>query len=128
MSVSAAVRLSDEVPVDWGKLLETQLERWRGGRSHGRAGDRVRVSGKHFAHNGEVHIYLISDKEHESRVDRCLLADIDASAKGTFSIVVTIPKGDCLEDNSHIVAVDVKTGDRAVVPFIGYDNDEEHED
>jgi len=27
---------SDEVPVAWGKLLETQLERWRGGRSHGR--------------------------------------------------------------------------------------------
>lgn len=36
MSVGTAVRLSDEVPVDWGKLLETQLERWRGGRSHGR--------------------------------------------------------------------------------------------
>lgn len=29
-------RLSDEVPVDWGKLLESQLERWRGGGSHGR--------------------------------------------------------------------------------------------
>lgn len=28
--------LSDEVPVDWGKLLESQLERWRGGGSHGR--------------------------------------------------------------------------------------------
>lgn len=27
---------ADEVPVDWGKLLETQLERWRGGRSHAR--------------------------------------------------------------------------------------------
>jgi hypothetical protein len=27
---------SDEVPVDWGKLLETQLERWQGGGSHGR--------------------------------------------------------------------------------------------
>jgi hypothetical protein len=27
---------SDEVPVNWGKLLEAQLERWRGGRSHGR--------------------------------------------------------------------------------------------
>jgi hypothetical protein len=27
---------SDEVQVDWGKLLETQLERWQGGGSHGR--------------------------------------------------------------------------------------------
>jgi|GEM_PF-1930730 len=27
---------SDEVHVDWGKLLESQLERWRGGRSHAR--------------------------------------------------------------------------------------------
>ncbi|HVU08022.1 MAG TPA: ATP-binding protein [Verrucomicrobiae bacterium] len=27
---------SDEVPVDWGKLLETQLERWQGGGSHAR--------------------------------------------------------------------------------------------
>jgi hypothetical protein len=30
------MRKSDEVPVNWGKLLEAQLERWRGGRSHGR--------------------------------------------------------------------------------------------
>src|SRR6266566_1343133 len=27
---------TDEVHVNWGKLLEAQLERWRGGRSHGR--------------------------------------------------------------------------------------------
>lgn len=27
---------SDEVPVNWGKLLEDQLERWRGGGTHGR--------------------------------------------------------------------------------------------
>jgi len=27
---------ADEVQVDWGKLLETQLERWQGGGSHGR--------------------------------------------------------------------------------------------
>lgn len=27
---------SDEVRINWGKLLEAQLERWRGGRSHGR--------------------------------------------------------------------------------------------
>ena len=27
---------ADEVHVNWGKLLESQLERWRGGRSHGR--------------------------------------------------------------------------------------------
>jgi hypothetical protein len=26
----------DEVPVNWGKLLEAQLEKWRGGRSHSR--------------------------------------------------------------------------------------------
>jgi hypothetical protein len=37
MTITAATqRLSDEVPVDWGKLLEAQLERWRGGRSHAR--------------------------------------------------------------------------------------------
>lgn len=30
------IQKSDEVPVNWGKLLEAQLERWRGGRSHGR--------------------------------------------------------------------------------------------
>ena len=29
-------QISDEVPVDWGKLLETQLEKWRGGGSHTR--------------------------------------------------------------------------------------------
>jgi hypothetical protein len=34
--MSTSARLSDEVPVDWGKLLESQLERWRGGGSHGR--------------------------------------------------------------------------------------------
>jgi hypothetical protein len=96
--------------------------------NHGAAGTRVSLSGKHFAHGGEVRIYLISDKEHESRVDRCLLADIHASTQGTFSIVVTIPNGACLEDYSHIVAVDVKTGDRADAPFIGFDNDEGNED
>ena len=96
--------------------------------NQGGAGTRVEISGKHFTHNGEVRIYLISDREHESRVDRCLLADIHASNNGTFSIVVTIPNGDCLEDNSHIVAVDVKTGDSAVSQFNGQDNDERHED
>jgi len=34
--MSKSSRLSDEVPVDWGKLLESQLERWRSGGSHGR--------------------------------------------------------------------------------------------
>lgn len=29
-------QISDEVPVDWGKLLETQLGKWRGGGSHAR--------------------------------------------------------------------------------------------
>lgn len=36
MTTQMTQRLSDEVPVDWGKLLEGQLERWRGGRSHTR--------------------------------------------------------------------------------------------
>jgi hypothetical protein len=36
MTAHATQRISDEVPVDWGKLLESQLERWRGGRSHAR--------------------------------------------------------------------------------------------
>ncbi len=30
------VKKADEVPVEWGKLLENQLERWRGGGQHGR--------------------------------------------------------------------------------------------
>lgn len=34
--MSTSARLFDEVPVDWGRLLESQLERWRGGGSHGR--------------------------------------------------------------------------------------------
>jgi len=96
--------------------------------NHGGAGTRVQVSGKHFSRNGDVKIYLISDKEHESRVDRCLLADLHATAQGTFSIVVTIPSGDCLEDLSHIVAVDVKTGNQGVATFFGEDNDEKAED
>lgn len=29
-------QITDEVHVDWGKLLETQLEKWRGGGSHAR--------------------------------------------------------------------------------------------
>ena len=37
MTITAATqRLADEVPVDWGKLLEAQLGRWRGGGSHAR--------------------------------------------------------------------------------------------
>jgi hypothetical protein len=96
--------------------------------NHGGAGTKVTVSGKHFSRNGDVKIYLVSDKEHQSRVDRCLLAKLDATAKGTFSIVVTIPSGDCLEDLSHIVALDQKTGDKGVATFFGEDNDEGHED
>jgi hypothetical protein len=96
--------------------------------NHGGPGARVIITGKHFTHNGEVRIYLVSDKEHESRVDRCLLADIHASDGGTFSITVTIPNSDCLEDVSHIIAVDVHTGDRVSVLFNGQDNDERNED
>lgn len=36
METNMHMQKSDEVPVNWGKLLEAQLERWRGGRSHGR--------------------------------------------------------------------------------------------
>ena len=34
--MNAKTQLADEVRVNWGKLLEAQLEKWRGGRSHGR--------------------------------------------------------------------------------------------
>jgi hypothetical protein len=36
METNMNMQKSDEVPVNWGKLLEDQLERWRGGGTHGR--------------------------------------------------------------------------------------------
>ena len=73
------VKKADEVPVEWGKLLENQLERWRGGGQHGRGiAEYITNSDDSYRRQGKYKGQVIKVEIHSKRgrhTDKLIVKD-----------------------------------------------------